>query len=74
MILLYIDGALYYEAACRVLGLENRERNMQTDKGYDSYFPCRKKLCMWEHVWSWIKLFNEVTNFIRRLTGMFTTG
>jgi len=39
----------------------------------DNYFPCRKKICMWEHVWSWIKLrilFNkeEVIKMIRRLT------
>jgi len=28
----------------------------------DNYFPCRRKICMWEHVWSSTKqriLFNE---------------
>jgi len=38
----------------------------------DNYFPCRKKICMCEHVWSWIKLrilFNkeEIINMIRKL-------
>jgi len=35
---------------------------MHTDKRHDNYFPCRRKICIWEHVWSWIIqriLFNE---------------
>jgi len=48
---------------------------MYTDKRHDNSFPCRNKICMWEHVWSWIKLrilFNEeeVTNMIRKLVGV----
>jgi len=31
---------------------------------FDNYFPCRRKICMWLHVWSWKKriLFNEEEN------------
>jgi hypothetical protein len=41
----------------------------------DNYSPSKKKICMWEHVWSWVKLrilFNEekVTNMIRQLRGV----
>jgi len=41
----------------------------------DNYFPCIKKICMWEPVWSWIKLRilfkeEEVTNMIRKLVGV----
>jgi hypothetical protein len=45
---------------------------MYTDKRHDNYFPCRRKICMWEHVWSWIKLFNEeeTINMIRKLVGV----
>jgi len=48
---------------------------MYTGKRHDNYFPCRKNICMWEHVWSWIKLrilFNEeeVIKMIRKLVGV----
>ncbi|GBC72018.1 hypothetical protein HRbin02_01807 [Candidatus Calditenuaceae archaeon HR02] len=39
---------------------------------FDSYFPCRRKNCVLEHVWSWMKLtilFQEewVKNTLKRL-------
>jgi len=48
---------------------------MYTDKRHDNYFPCIKKISVWEHVWSWIKqriLFNEeeTIKMVRRLTGV----
>jgi len=48
---------------------------MYTDKRHDNYFPCRKEICMWEHVWSGIKQGilskeEETINEIRRLTGV----
>jgi len=35
----------------------------------DNYFPCRKKICMWEHVWNWIKL-RILFNMISKLVGV----
>jgi len=41
---------------------------------FDNYFPCRKKICLWEHVWSWIKLRilfkEEEMDMIRKLMGV----
>jgi len=51
------------------------QRNRKHDMHADKYFPCRKKICMWEFLWSWIKqriLFNEeeTIKMIRRLVGV----
>jgi len=42
---------------------------------FDNYFPCRKKVCMWEHVWNWIKLRilfseEEIIDMRRKLLGV----
>jgi len=88
----YTDGALYYESACRILGLEHHVYTFGSwlhtviesvictqikdmTRTFDNYFPCMKKICMWEHVWSGIKLrilFNEeeTINMIRKLVGV----
>ncbi|MBI2938045.1 MAG: hypothetical protein HYY22_07560 [Thaumarchaeota archaeon] len=62
------DGATVYPEACLRLGLKHQvyaqgewlydimERAVQTVKdrteGFDDYFPCRKRGCRQQHIWS----------------------
>ncbi len=46
---------------------------------FDNYIPCRKRGCMLEHVWSWLKLrilFEEewAIKTIRRMKGVIEIG
>jgi len=88
----YTDGTLYYESACRILGLEHDVYTFGSwlhtviesvictqikdmTRLFDNYFPCRRKICMREHVWSWTKLRilfkeEEIMNMIRKLMGV----
>jgi len=68
---IFIDGARWYNEACRWLRLEHTvygtelknimERFIQHIKDrtecFDDHFPCTKQGCNRQHVWNWLKLF-----------------
>ena len=89
----YTDGASWYPEACKNLGLAHyiykqedwlckvMERAVQYVKdrteSFDDYFPCRKKECRQQHIWSWIKIFFlhkqlEYLDIVKRLKGVIT--
>ncbi|MEM4311554.1 MAG: hypothetical protein QXX95_04125 [Nitrososphaerales archaeon] len=67
----YTDGALWYQEACKSLGLEHRllyedyksfiERAIQYFKdrteSFDDCYPCRKRECSLEHIQKWLRAF-----------------
>ena len=76
----YSDGADWYPAACRSLGLEHHvydvlrsnlmERFVQYVKdrteGFDDYFPCRRERCRFEHVNGWLSYYMLSFNLFKR--------
>ena len=71
------DGGTWYPPqACKYLKLKHHihssykksiiERTMQyikdRTKGFDDYFPCRKKKCKLKHVKQWLTLFADYYN------------
>ena len=76
----YSDGADWYPAACRSLGLEHHvydllrgnlmERFVQYVKdrteGFDDYFPCRTERCRLEHVKAWLSYYMLSFNLFKR--------
>jgi len=76
----YSDGADWYPAACRSLGLEHHvydvprgnlmERFVQYVKdrteAFDDYFPCRGERCRLEHVRGWLSYYMLSFNLFKR--------